>query len=342
MAFASERRDVVPGRDAPWEAGLLWAYLQLLARTCKPSTIVSRLSMLAYHGSRCGHILPVSKNEQPSLLYKDIVRMRKQLKLDAAEKISPDKRPPVSKVGLANTSIVAILSAHGVSDAESFQRLSDIDRQYVATAVMQHTAGLSFGHFVHRHYKPKDFSRHSDGSWSLRTTWGRYAGVQYLTIRFPSQPTWDCMRYDVGEVSITAADIITWYFETLPSDARIFVPRGHDVEGRLDYQAWIRKTLRTAWPQCSHTVATGIKAATPHSFRAGFAADLQKEGATLRQLKLLGRWKSERAVVTYTTRVALAALGPTGPCFSPAELSPAVRPGTPPSPSRWADVGFRL
>ena len=26
LAFASERRNVVPGRDAPWEAGLLWAY----------------------------------------------------------------------------------------------------------------------------------------------------------------------------------------------------------------------------------------------------------------------------------------------------------------------------
>ena len=298
--------------------------------------------MLAHHGSRCGHILPVSKNEQPSLLYKDIVRMRRQLRLDAAEKIAPDKRPKLSKVGLDNRSVTALLTAMGVTDSTSFYRLSDVHRQYVATAVMQHTAGMRFGHFVHRHYRPKDFVRHDDGSWSLRTTWGRYAGVRHFTIRFPANPAWNCMRYHVDDMTtITAAAVLTWYFGTLPADARIFVPRGSEVEGRIHYQSWIRATLRKAWPQCSPTIATGIDAATPHSFRAGFASDLRDEGATLSQLRQLGRWKSDRAMAIYTSRVALAALGPTGPCQFPFVVSsPAVRPGTPPSPGRWADVGL--
>ena len=102
------------------------------------------------------------------------------------------------------------MEAHGVTDATSFYRLSDIDRQYVAAAVMQHTGGLRFGHFVHRHYKPKDFTRHRDGSWSLRTTWGRYAGIKFFKIRFPANPEWRCMRYRVDTTAvITAAAVLT-------------------------------------------------------------------------------------------------------------------------------------
>ena len=54
-------------------------YLQLLAKTCKPCIIVSRMFMLAHHSARYGHILPVSKTEQPPLL---------------PEALEPDKRPP--------------------------------------------------------------------------------------------------------------------------------------------------------------------------------------------------------------------------------------------------------
>ena len=56
--------------------------------------------------------------------------------------------------------------------------------------------------------------------------------------------------------------ILTWYFETLPQNARTFTPRVHDAEGRVEYQTWIRRTFRKAWSQCSNTVVVGITAVT--------------------------------------------------------------------------------
>ena len=162
--FVTATQQHVPGRDGPWDSAIIWKYLRLLSKTCRPATITSKLSMLAHYGARCGHVLPVSKHEQPSLLYKRIVQMRKQLVLDAASAVATDTRTPNAKLAIDNRSVVAILRRHAVTDAASFYRLCDQTQRYVLLSVMQHTRGLRFGHFVHRQYKPKDFKQHWDGS----------------------------------------------------------------------------------------------------------------------------------------------------------------------------------
>ena len=60
----------VPGRDCPWDVQLLWAYMSFRGETCKPQTVTAGLSALTYFGARFGFLLPTSKNDSKSLLYR--------------------------------------------------------------------------------------------------------------------------------------------------------------------------------------------------------------------------------------------------------------------------------
>ena len=139
----------VPGMRCPWNLPLLWKFMQHRARRCKPTTVVSELSALAHMGSMYNHLLATSKYDADSLMYRKIVKMRRQIRIDyalshneLAATYGPDHCCPLGKGDVS-----LILSAFGVRSFSAFKRLARYNRHHVAASVLQHCQGLRFGHF---------------------------------------------------------------------------------------------------------------------------------------------------------------------------------------------------
>ena len=62
----------IPGRDGPWDLQLLWQYMSFRGRTCKPQTVTASLSALAYFGVQFNNLLPTSKHDSDSLMYRQL------------------------------------------------------------------------------------------------------------------------------------------------------------------------------------------------------------------------------------------------------------------------------
>lgn len=308
--FAMSRLGYVPGKDESWDLLLLWQYLQERARTCKPATVVSGLSKLAHQSVRHGHILPVAKYEQPTLMRKQIKRMIRQLQLDYSN--SDRSRPCGSSTPLGAESVTALITMLGAGSERGFKTLSRAARHHLVACLMQHSGAMRFGHFVFRRYKVSDLQWLADGSARLSTDWQRYPGQQEQVIAFLAFPQWKAQKYLVQDArtrvqTLTAAKMLAWHVQDMEAEDLLFEPvRGRKAD-RGDRQRWLRAALRAAWPQRPEHVDQAIGKVTPHAFRGGLAVGLRTEGASFEQIARAGRWRSRRAVKLYASRVTLAA-----------------------------------
>ena len=115
------------------------------------------------------------------------------------------------------------------------------------------------------------------------------------------------MRYDAynqdGSVShtFTAATILKWHVEITKSThgADIFSPDGNEELSSADFKEWLRSSFATLLTCSKEEVAAFVAAITPHSFRAGMAGDLEREGVARLVIKKIGRWSADQAMEQY-------------------------------------------
>ena len=76
------------------------------------------------------------------------------------------------------------------------------------------------------------------------------------------------------------------------------------VVSRDDRQRWLRMMIAAAMPRAD-TAQALVDMVTPHSFRAGLAGDLYREGADHQTIVAICRWSSTRLVLIYAQRPPL-------------------------------------
>ena len=316
IKFVSQRSDVIPGRDVDWDIELVWEYLQFRATTCKPETIKSVLTKLSHFGTRNKFVLATSRFDDDAFTYRILSKMKKQLAIDArnvAKEAGVPYEPIDRCTPLGQRTISMILSSFELTSKEKFAALSRKDRHHVANALMQHTGGMRYGGFPARNYTDASFTFGRDGTIRLVTDWSRYPGRGQFYIEFPANPRFDAMWYRIyapnGDLIETypAATLLGWHFELLRRDGErhVFNPVPGEMCSRDARQEWIRDVLYRALPICEREARLAVEDATPHSFRAGLAGDLFREGVSLQRIKSICRWFS-KAARAYVERPCLS------------------------------------
>ena len=316
--FAKQFSLEVPGKDKDWDLSLLWQYIQRRSQTCKPTTITQILTKLRHFGLRRGHVLANSKFDAKPAEYGRVRSMKKQVALDAREKaaqegqqyVPVDRSTPIGKRG-----VEMILSAFAIITKARFRRLSRSDRHHIAASLMQHTGGMRFGQFIERDYTLEAFiADAADNSLRLITDYSRYSGARQFCIEFEAFPRFECMWYHVrdesGEVkcTLTAAKLMYWHLDILrqAGERHIFRPKIGVVTTRAQRQTWLRRILWSALPMREKQARTLVLDVTPHSFRAGLAGDLLREGASLQTIGSVCRWNSVVDIRLYAERPCMS------------------------------------
>ena len=93
-------------------------------------------------------------------------------------------------------------------------------------------------------------------------------------------------------MSVTAADVLRWHFNRLRRDGEtvIFAPVRGVGASHDDRQVWLRAAVRAALPANEVAAIALVNDISPHSFRAGLASDLLREGVSIAIIDSVCRW----------------------------------------------------
>ena len=318
VEFASETRDEIPGRDVDWDMQLLWNYMQRRSSTCKPTTIVQITTKLRHFGVRHGFVLATSKSDAKPKDYSAIRNMKRELSIQARARAKEngiqhaevERCTPIGKRG-----VDMLLSSFEVIDESAFLRLNRVDRHNLATAVMQHTGGMRFGQLFERDYVVESFVQDArDASMRLITDYSRYSGRRQFCIEFEAAPRYASMWYHVrgvdGEIKAAypAATLMRWHFNDLRArgERHVYRPVRGAGMSREARQRWLREALLAALPADEHRARSLIDKVSPHSFRAGIAGDLFREGIALPSIGSVCRWNSASDIRMYAERPCMS------------------------------------
>ena len=121
---------------------------------------------------------------------------------------------------------------------------------------------------------------------------------------------WHEVKRPDGTVAtvVTAAMVTAWHFDDLcrKSELYAFRPVLGQVTSRDARQTWIRKALLAALPLQEHEAPAFVEDVTPHSFRAGLASDVLREGHSLQTIGSICRWDSVKAITLYAERPCMS------------------------------------
>ena len=256
-------------------------------------------------------------SDHDSLSYRKICNLRAQLVLDYQHGRGRGQLArEVKSTPLGFHMVELMLSALRLYNFRAFDSLQHFDRHQVVASLLQHSAGMRFGHFAARMYEISAFAWSSASSeFVLSTDWHRYSGVHRYAIRFPAQPRRRALRYNVytqdGKVvcTLTAAKVLMWHFSLLRSHGgSIVIDPSCDGSkpDRLSRQRWLRGLLLASLPDSETAARALVIHVTPHSFRPGVAGDLLLAGEHLSSIMQFCRWWSERVARMYAERPALS------------------------------------
>ena len=306
----------IPGKHVSWDMPLLWEFMKFRAQSCKPATVISNVSALAHFGWRFQNILATSKQDGDPQMYKSIVAMRRQLKLDYRAShgnlkaaYGPDQCCPVD-----NKSVAMVLQALRVFSRSRFRSFSRYTRHHLFGLLMRHTHGMRFGHFPARMYSRQMFVWSAvKNAYTLVTDWHRYSGQHRYVLVFKIFPDLRPRVYELQDngstVFLSAAQLMQWHFADLRArdEDVVFCPDGPGiVPSRSDCQSWMRRVLLVALPLDQVAARHEISHVTSHSNRPGLAGDLLEEGMPMQAIQRICRWKSESTAVMYARRPSLS------------------------------------
>ena len=219
-------------------------------------------------------------------------------------------------VPLDKRCVELFFSAFGAHSRPGFAVLRRSDRHHLAACVLQHAAGMRFGHFIYRKYKVQDFQVDGrDGALRLMTDWHRFSGRAMYCLAFEAFPTSPTRKYELrdqrGNVvdTVSPATVLSWHFDILreAGESCVFEPiRGAQPSAELRTD-WLRRTLRSIIPVDESAARALIDEVSPHSFRPGLAGDLLREGMRLDEIAIQCRWHGTRNPKMYASRPPLSA-----------------------------------
>ena len=310
--------DTIPGRDGEWNAFVLWKYMVHRAETCKPTTVFSAVSALAYIGTLHGYVLPTQKWDGNPLFYRQLKNMKREISIRYREK-NPHKGGTYDvkrSTPIGAQSVSLLLSFFQVTDESSFLKLPRTHRHNLVIAMMQHTCGMRFGHFLWRNYRMSSFAKDIHGTFRLLTDWHRYSGQRSYCLEFGHVPRWPCLQYPVYDAdgvhvaSLVTAQVMRWHFDQLEAagESTVFAPVLGRPLSRVQRKTWLQKSLLAALFPGEQAVREKVALVSPHAFRAGLAGDLLRAGVPPQTIAIWCRWWSMRAMRMYADRQEL--------CFS--------------------------
>ena len=196
---------------------------------------------------------------------------------------------------------------------DEYRRLHEPTRHWLDTSVCMHTAGMRYR--LIGELRKQNTLRWSQAEQTFRmaSDWHKMKRKGSYTIPFPAEPKYDSLKYnwydETGKTQgeFTAATILHWHqkLSQETGDSRMFSPVGARTPTQAEFQAWLRTSLRAMLKGDAAEIEALVNAVTPHSFRAGLAGDLIREGIPRRVIMKHGRWTSAKAMEQYT-RDALA------------------------------------
>ena len=104
------------------------------------------------------------------------------------------------------------------------------------------------------------------------------------------------------------ATLMQWHFNELRAsgERHVFRPVVGQVTSREERQTWIRQALLTALPLHERKARELVHDVSPHSFRAGIAGDVAREGHSLQTVGAICRWNAQKAIRLYAERPCLS------------------------------------
>ena len=164
---------------------------------------------------------------------------------------------------------------------------------------------MRYGHFANQDI-PRTYVQRAPlaNAWRLKSDFSKYTDDDEVIIFFADTPTaepgiyWLDTQVSRRSRAVTAAQVLGWYLrirdERYPNCTELFPGMPPLKDRRIQFQAWLRRTIRAAVPGFA-----GVTKVRPHGLRAGWVCDRRAQkipdSVTMRE----GRWKSANAMGLY-------------------------------------------
>ena len=297
----------IPGKDQPFVITVIKQYLQWRSNRNNIRSLTGIKSKIKHCGICHGHILPTSRTDAPSPL-------RYQVKL-ITQHIGKCQRRMKKKKGLSTEikrslalgriAVGILLSAYGATSLKGWTRLKKCTRHWLSMCVTMHSGAMRYK-LLRKLRKGRSLRWSTiDRTYRMASDWHKMRRKGSFSVSFPSQPQYKALKYDIyspsGQVQrqVTAATILQWHTSTRKSDGMLFSPTGERTPTRQQFQQWIRESFREILVGDPEEIESMIQAMTPHSWRAGLAGDLDREGVARRVIMKRGRWNDEKVMEQY-------------------------------------------
>ena len=303
----------IPGRDAEFDIILMQKYLQWRGNKNNIRSLNGIKSKLKHCGVCHGFVLPTAKGDNESVLRLQLqlvtsdIRKKKKRQCKKQGKTDEPKR----SLALGKVSISLLFSAMGVHDEKSFKALSSPSRHWLAMSVCMHAGAMRC--FLLCLLRDGSSLRWSDIDQAFRMSedWHKMKKGGAYTIPFFKHPPYKALQYEFltsegkRRGTFTAATVLEWHNQTRDRNEKMFAPMGEKMPSAHQFQIWLRGAFTRLLIGQPQEVNALVSAITPHSFRAGLAGDMWREGVITRVIMKFGRWNDPRAMTQYA-RDALA------------------------------------
>ena len=147
----------------------------------------------------------------------------------------------------------------------------------------------------------------AEKSFKMTSDWRKMKRKGSFTLSFPEHSRFESLKYkwysQDGEErgSFTSATILRWQQRAMREhgEKTWFSPTGTTEPTQAQFQAWLRLSFAMLLMLPTEERNALVNAITPHSFRAGLASDMEREGVPRPIIMKHGRWTSPKAMTQY-------------------------------------------
>ena len=299
----------VPGKDVSWNLKTLKKYLRWRSKTNNVRSLSGIRSKLR-HCSMCfGHLLPTQIGDGHAKLRIQIDMVLKDIgkKQQKEAKRLGDSTYPKRSLALGKVAIGLLFSAYGAISESRFAKLSSATRHWLSLSVCMHSGAMRLK-LARVTWKGQSLRwNQADATYRLASDWRKMKRKGAFTIPFPSKPRFLSQRYNFYKEdgteygAFTAADVLGWHLRARSAReaSYLFAPEGSRPPNRSEFETWLRLSFKSLLIGDREEIDALIQAMTPHSFRAGLASDMEREGVPRPVIMKFGRWNSAKAMAQY-------------------------------------------
>ena len=256
-------------------------------------------------------MLPTAPGEGPTKLQKQVELVMndiaKHLKREAKRK--GKSTDPKRSLALGRVAIGMLFSALGATSKEKFKKLDSETRHWLSMCVCMHAAAMRFQLLRKLRTSGSSVLRWSSAEqmYRMASDWRKMKSKGAFTLPFPRHPKHQALKYHwydqagIACGSFVAATILEWQCHAMKihGEKMMFSPTGSSCPTQTQFQTWLRTAFKALLKLPEAETEALVAAMTPHSFRAGLASDLTREGVPRRTIMKHGRWASPKAMEQY-------------------------------------------